>query len=329
MTDLIDQYDAALFDLDGVIYLGPEPIAYAADSIERLRRQGIRPAFVTNNAGRSVQTVAAHLRECGIETAKEDIVTSAQAIADLMVEELDEGSSVLVCGAPSLADEIASRGLRVVHQASDNPVAVVQGYDPQMTWPRIDEVCIAIQSGARWYASNPDTTRPTDRGIVPGAGAQIQAVRFTVDTDPVMAGKPYPPLLKTTVARLGCSRPIFIGDRLDTDIEGAHRVGMDSFMVFTGAHGKKDLIAADEQHRPTAIGADLRWLFSPSRKVELSDSWARCGKVLVSCEGDRLLVDGLENSEDHYDALWAACHLVWYRQAPIDHDFLERLDAVR
>lgn len=309
---LIDDYDAALFDLDGVVYLGPEPVPGAAESIAALRQSGVRVGFVTNNAARSPEKVAQHLAELGVPAEVEDVVTSAQAIARLMAEQLPAGAPVLVVGTDALADEVAARGLTIVASAADSPAAVVQGYDPQMTIPRLEQACFAIQRGAAWYVSNTDATRPTDKGLVPGAGALMGVVATAVDVEPQIAGKPHAPLMEETVRRLGARRPLFVGDRLDTDILGAVGVGMDSLLVLTGAHGKRDLLEAPETSRPTHIGYDLASLHSPARQVRLDADAATCGQARVRVEGPAAVIEQLgAGREAQVDALWALARLCW------------------
>ena len=127
-----------------------------------------------------------------------------------------------------------------------------------------------------------------------------------------MAGKPYPPLLRETVRRLSAERPIFVGDRLDTDIEGAHNVDMDSLFVFTGAHGVRDLLAADAPWRPTRIGYDIRALLEPVRSAEVVEDSARCGSAVATVVDGKLWVDGVgTDRRGQLDALWAALQLAW------------------
>jgi glycerol 3-phosphatase-2 len=276
---LIDRYDAALFDLDGVVYLGPTAVPGAASGVAQLRERGVRVGFVTNNAARSPQAVVDHLTALDIVAATSDVVTSAQAGARLLADLVDPGALVLVVGTEALANEVAAVGLEPTWSVDRLPAAVIQGYHPELPWKLIDRAAYAIQQGALWIGTNTDSTRPTDRGLVPGAGAQIGALRNAVTVEPVIAGKPYSPLLRETVRRLKATRPIFVGDRIDTDIDGAAGVGMDSLLVFTGAHGKRDLIAATS--RPTHIGWDLGALLEPVQVVEVHGGTARCGGVEV------------------------------------------------
>lgn len=330
MARLIDGYDSALFDLDGVLYLGPVAVPGAAEAIAGLRELGVRVGFVTNNAARSPETVAEHLTDLGILADVSDIVTSAQAGAHMLARALPAGSSVLIVGTQALADEVAKVGLVPVWSSDERPVAVIQGYDPDMTWPRLDDACYAIQGGAAWFATNTDANRPTDRGRVPGAGAQIAVVATSVDGEPQVAGKPFRPLLDETVERLGARRPIFVGDRIDTDIEGAVAVGMDSLFVFTGTHGKRELLAARPTGRPTFIGWGAGALLHPGRVAVPTGDEVACGRAVVGVKEGRIVIDGpLATREEQLDALWALLLLFWNQVDDTDaEDALAALDMV-
>lgn len=308
----IDAYDVAFFDLDGVIYLGPQAVAGAPEGVEQVRARGVRVIFVTNNAARSAAAVAQHLVDLGFETTVDDLVTSAQAAEGLLRDELAPGSKVLVAGTVNLADHVRAAGMVVVDSAADAPAAVIQGYDPAMTWPRLDQAALAVQGGARWFATNTDSTRPTEHGLVPGAGTAIAAVRATVDHDPIVVGKPHPPLLTEALRRTGAQRPVFVGDRIDTDIMGAVAVGMDSFFVFTGAHGKRDLVEAPASGRPTAIGWDVPALLEPRRTASVAAGMARCGDAVAEAVGGEAVLSGPTRTRDQQlDALWAVAQLAW------------------
>ncbi len=306
---LIEAYDAALFDLDGVVYLGPVAVDGAAEGIAQLRRRGTKVGFVTNNAARSPGVVADHLVELGIEAGPDDVVTSSQAAAHLVANHFGPGAVVLVIGGEGVAEAVAEAGLVGVRSAEDNPVAVIQGYGVDLTWDQLIEAAIAIHRGAHWVATNTDPTRPTDRGLVPGNGAAVAAVRMAVSVDPEVAGKPYRPLLDDTVARLGAARPIFVGDRLDTDIAGAVAAGLDSLLVLSGSHGPPDLLVAGPDARPTHLGHDLRALLDPPQIVTEAGGTFTCGAASARVVGGRVALEGAAPA--WLDALWAAAHAVW------------------
>ncbi len=308
----ISAYDTAFFDLDGVIYLGKKAVDGAVSGVERLHEVGVRTIYVTNNAARSAQTVADHLNELGFDASVDDIVTSAQAATAMLARDLEAGSKVLVAGTENLANLVAEVGMVPVSQADEDPVAVIQGYDPEMTFPRMDQAAFAVQRGAKWYACNTDSSRPTEHGLVPGAGVAVMAVRNTVDFDPIVAGKPYPPLLEEALRRTGAERPVFVGDRIDTDIIGAVNVNMDSFMVFTGAHGKADLLDAPTNGRPTAIGWDVPAMLEPVRTASVDADRAVCRGVTARVRDGVVAISGeFGDRESQLDALWAIAQLVW------------------
>lgn len=319
---LVDAYDAALFDLDGVVYLGPVAVPGAAEGLRCLRNRGTRIGFVTNNAARPPLAVAEHLADLGIAATADDVVTSAQAGAQLVAHRFEAGSRVLAVGGPGVWQALEEVGLVGVGSADERPVAVLQGFGFDLTWNQLNEAAIAIQQGAHWVATNIDPTRPTDRGIVPGNGAAVDAVRQAVAIDPEVAGKPYRPLVDATVARLGAAHPIFVGDRLDTDIAGAVAAGLDSLLVLTGAHGAAELVAATRGSRPTHVGYDLRDLLAPPRACRERPGEMTCGEQTAVVDSGRVELVGTPAAAAVIDALWAAATLSW-RMA----DLGRRVDA--
>lgn len=329
MSALIDAYDAALFDLDGVIYLGPHAIEGVPEALQELRRGHAQVGFVTNNAARTPATVADHLVELGIAATESDVVNSTQATLRMLAADLPAGARVLVVGTDALTRQLAEAGFTPVHTLADEPVAVVQGYHPDVDWKLLELGAIAIQGGAVWYATNPDMTRPTERGILPGCGAQVAVVRACVDVEPKVAGKPFRPLLDETVLRLGAKHPVFVGDRIDTDIMGANNVGMDSLFVFTGAHGKHDLATAAPIGRPTHIAWDVEGLLRPARQVSRLGDGVTVGAQTVALDGGVVTLRTQPGDrESQLDALWAALQLVWERGASA-RGVLDALDLVR
>lgn len=329
MRALIEAYDAALFDLDGVIYLGPHAIEGVPEALRALRDSGANIGFVTNNAARTPFTVAEHLVQLGIAATESDVVNSTQATLRMLAADLPAGARVLVVGTSALTRQLADAGFTPVHTLDQEPVAVVQGYHPDVDWKLLELGAIAIQGGAAWYATNPDMTRPTERGILPGCGAQVAVVRACVDVEPKVAGKPFRPLLDETVLRLGAKHPVFVGDRIDTDIMGANNVGMDSLFVFTGAHGKADLAAAPAVGRPTHIAWDVAGLLRPARQAVVENGRATVGAETVEIRGDAVaLLSRPSDREAQLDALWAALKLVWSTGATA-RGVLDDLDLLR
>ena len=306
---VIEKYDAALFDLDGVVYLGPVAVPGAAEGIAALRQRGTRVGFVTNNAARPPAAVAGHLIELGIPATAADVVTSAQAGADLVRHRFGLDARVLVVGGEGVVAALAEAGLVPVWSADDAPVAVLQGWGLELTWQQLNEAAVAIHRGAHWVATNTDPTRPTDRGLVPGNGAAVAAVAMAVSVTPEVAGKPFRPLLDDTVARIGARRAVFVGDRLDTDIAGAVNAGLDSMLVLTGSHGPADLLCARREQRPTHLGADLRALLElPLTATAEGEGW-RCGLAHATVADGAVRLTGAP--ADSVAGIWAAAHAAW------------------
>lgn len=306
-TPLCEAYDAALLDLDGVLYVGPDAVPHARESVLGARRAGMRTAFVTNNASRLPEVVAEHLRSLGIRAEPQDVVTSGQAAARWLAGRLPAGSRVLVLGTDALGELLAAVGLTPV-RAADGAVAVVQGFAATTTWSDLAEACVAIRAGALWVAGNADATYPSRRGPLPGNGALVEALRAATGRHPVVVGKPEPALHEESVERVGATRPLVVGDRLDTDVLGAVRAGADSLLVLTGVTSREDLLAAPVGMRPTYVGYDLRSLLAAQPAVVLDGGTAGCGAARAWWDRDVLVEDGPADL-----ALRAACRLAWSR----------------
>ncbi|MET2716947.1 HAD hydrolase-like protein [Streptomyces harbinensis] len=311
-------YDTALLDLDGVVYAGGAAVPHAVEALRLAREGGMRLAYVTNNASRTPETVAAHLTELGVPAEAAEVVTSAQAVARLIAERLPAGSRVLCVGGAGLRVALAERGLEPVASADDDPAAVVQGYGgPELPWGALAEATLAVNRGLPWFASNTDLTIPSGRGITPGNGAAVEVVRIGSGgrVEPVVAGKPLPPMHRETILRTGAERPLVVGDRLDTDIEGAFNGGVDSLLVLTGVTDAAGLVAAPPEHRPTFVAADLRGLLvaQPPVTAEPGDGGGfRCGgwRAVAGARALELTGDGGREA-DPVDALRALCAAAW------------------
>ncbi|MDF3303157.1 HAD hydrolase-like protein [Streptomyces tropicalis] len=306
---LSEAYDTALLDLDGVVYAGGAAIAHAVESLGSAREGGMHLAYVTNNALRTPDAVAAHLTELGIPAGAPDVITSAQAVARLIAEQAPAGARVLVIGGEGLRVALRERGLEPVDSADDDPAAVVQGYGgPELAWGRFAEACYAIARGVPWFASNTDLTIPGARGIAPGNGAAVEVVRIATGAEPQVAGKPLPPMHRETILRTGAERPLVVGDRLDTDIEGAFNGEVDSLLVLTGVTDAAHLLAAPPRHRPTYVDADLRGLLAGQPEVTRESDGFRCGGWTATAGAEQLDLNG---DGEPLDGLRALCAAAW------------------
>ena len=224
---LWDAYDVAMLDLDGVVYVGRDAVPGAPEHLAAARDAGMKLAYVTNNASRTPDTVAAHLRELGVDAADEDVVTSAQAAARLLSERAAQRCGGLRHRRRGPAGRArASWGCARCRTRPSEPAAVVSGFAADLRWSTVIAGAILVRDGLPWVASNTDLTVPTPDGPGPGNGALVGVVARFAERDPVVAGKPEPPLFEETLRRVGGEKPLVVGDRLDTDIEGANRVGL-------------------------------------------------------------------------------------------------------
>ena len=303
-------YDVALLDLDGVVYLGDAAVPGAPQALAKAADAGMRLAYVTNNSSRTPSAIAAQIASFGIPATSADVVTSAQAAATLLAGRLAPGSAVLVVGGNGLRAAVRERGFRPVTTALERPAAVVQGFAPGIGYSLLCEGALAVQAGAWFVASNGDATMPTGRGRQPGNGALSQVIVYATGKQPVVAGKPEPPLHEEAVARTGARHPLVVGDRLDTDIEGAVRAGAPSLLVLTGVTRPEDAVLAGPRQRPTYLAADLSGLLAPHPPVTAGQGTFRCGGWTARRpDGDSPLV--LEGSGDRTDGLRALCATAW------------------
>jgi len=305
---LAQEYDCLLIDLDGTVFRGRQPTEGAVESLAEVDG---RTLFVTNNASRSADEVAAHLRELGFTASRDDVVTSAQSAAHLLAGQLPKGSRVLIVGTEALADEITTAGLHPVRRFEDRPDAVVQGLSMTIGWSDLAEAALAIRAGAVWVAANVDATLPTERGLLPGNGSLVAALRTATGAQPQVAGKPGPQLMRDAVGRGDFRAPLVVGDRLDTDIEGANAAGLPSLMVLTGVNNARDAVFAEPEQRPIYIGQDLRCLHQDCEplRVAAQPGWrvdVDAGSVTVSANGDP--------PEDDVSIVRAVAAAVWDAQ---------------
>ena len=306
-TPLYAKYDVALLDLDGVVYIGGQPIPGAPEALHKAKREGMRLAYVTNNASRTPAAVAALLSAMDVPANPSDVVTSAQAAARLLAEKLPPKSRVLVIGSTALRLAVRERGLTPVSTAADDPKAVVQGYGPGIGYGSLAEGGLAVRKGALFVGTNADSTLPGPRGIQPGNGSLLQVIAHATGTSPVIAGKPEPPLHRESVIRTGAKTPLVVGDRLDTDIEAACRAGADSLLVLTGVSRPADAVLAPPRQRPTYIAETLDALLEPYPEVARSDDGVTCGGwTATRTETGQLTVRGHGTGADGLRALAAA-----------------------
>lgn len=296
----LDGADLVLADLDGVVYRGAAAVPHAVESLNALQARGLNVGYVTNNASRPDEEVAEQLRDFGLQTTAREVVTSPQAATHLLRDMVAPGSLVLVVGGEGIEVELRKAGYRVTRSADDRPDAVMQGFAKDVGWQHLAEASFALARDIPWIATNQDWTIPVERGIAPGNGTLVSAVHTAVQKLPTVAGKPEKPIFEEAARRFSATTPVFVGDRLDTDIRGANATGMRSVLVLTGVDRAKQVLAAPPTDRPDFIIGDLRALDEPYPVVDVRAqpelATARVGKAQVTVDGVDVRIDAAGRS---------------------------------
>ena len=307
VTTFVQEYDCLLLDLDGTVFRGHEPTEGA---VAALADAGIRKLYVTNNASRSADEVAAHLCELGF---------SAGAVRRRH-QRPERGAPAGPASCPPGArcswwapsrSPVRSRrsGCGRSASSSDQPVAVVQGHSPATGWSDLAEAALAIRAGALWVAANVDKTLPSERGLLPGNGSMVAALRTATDTEPQVAGKPAPTLMADALSRGDFHAPLVVGDRLDTDIAGANAAGLPSLMVLSGVNSARDVVFAIVEQRPTYVAHDLRALHTDPATAAVTAQ----PRGAPTSDGARITVsaNGADPGQDGLSVVRATARAVW------------------
>jgi HAD superfamily hydrolase (TIGR01457 family) len=270
---LADRYDAILLDLDGVLYRGDAAVAVAPDTVAELRRRGRSVVFLTNNSARTPEQVADKLTGLGIEAAPAEVVTSAEATAQLLARE-GNGTSAFVIGRDGIREALRGAGIRVT-DGEEEAAAVVVGWDGSVTYEALRRATVLVRGGARLVATNADASYPAPGGeLWPGAGAILAAVETASGQRATVVGKPHRPLFDAALERAGSRNALMAGDRIETDIAGAAAAGIDAALVLSGAATAADLL--DHDPLPAAVLEDVSALLAdrdsaPARRAEATD----------------------------------------------------------
>ena len=301
---LIEQHDALLLDLDGTVWEGGRAIDGAVDFINSC---GLPSVYVTNNASRAPEAVAEKLRGIGLKVETADVLTSAQAAVTLAGAHVPQGAKILVIGADSFRDLVRAAGYTVVASADDKPDAVLQGFDPSVDWAQLTEGALAIRQGAKYVASNLDSSLPTERGLAVGNGSLVAAIESATGVSPVSAGKPEPEMFVQAAKLVGAKRPLVVGDRLNTDIAGGNAAAMNTFHVLTGVSHEMELIEASKEYRPNFIGDSLSDMTRSAHELAPGAQ----GGFTARVDGLDVLVDNGDSNATSVQALRTVLEVVW------------------
>ena len=249
------RYTAVLLDMDGTLFRGQTALPGVNELLTFLDGRGVTYACVTNNSTMSPAQYEAKLAAMGIQVPAAQIVTSSVAVRRYLEQEAPRDTPIYAIGMDGLRQELFGDGYYLLEE--QHPRYVVVGGDFEVTYAKLRTACLAIRAGARFIGTNPDTTYPTEQGIVPGAGSLLALLRAATDVEPFVIGKPAPTMLLAAASLLGVepARTLVVGDRLDTDIAGARAALMDSVLVMTGVETPASVVASPIQ--PNLVCAGL------------------------------------------------------------------------
>jgi len=270
-----------IFDLDGVMYRGRQPVPGAAAMVAMLRERGLLVRFATNNSMATRAMYVPRLVEMGVPVELDEIVTSTSATIDHLRAHLPDVRTVMAVGAPGMLEELRTAGFdataagdAVEPSYDGGPLdasydAVIAGLDPSFDFRRLAAASTAIRAGARFIATNADLRYPTPTGFLPGAGSIIAALRAASGAEPLIIGKPEPGIFRAILERAGVrpSEAVAIGDNPDADVVAAHRAEMRSILVLTGVADAALAATLDGERRPDHVAGD------PSEAAALLRQW--------------------------------------------------------
>ncbi|AKK03048.1 HAD-IIA family hydrolase [Corynebacterium epidermidicanis] len=302
---LASTHDALLLDLDGTVWEGGRAVTHAVETLSEL---DLPRLYVTNNASKAPSVVAQQLNDLGLSTRDADVITSAQAAIMLCAQQIPAGAKVLVLGTESFRVLAEAAGFNVVSSADDKPVAVLHGHNPETGWAQLSEAALAIRAGARYFASNVDSTLPMERGLHIGNGSMVAAVTHATGVVPQVAGKPEPAMFHLAARSIGAKCPLAVGDRLDTDIAGGVAAGMDTLQVITGVSGHWDTIAAPPEWRATYLAADMRALHAEPADLAPHPEAGFSARM----SGADIVLEGGHDGADAMAALRTVLSVAWH-----------------
>jgi HAD superfamily hydrolase (TIGR01450 family) len=257
LTTRVARYDQVILDLDGCVWVGPDPIPGAVDAIAALREAGKRIAFVTNDPRHALEEHVRKLWRIGVQASLADVVSAGAAMQHLLAE-TRRGRTAFVIGTEPLQRHVADAGCRVLNGtdlASRAEVVVVAGTEA-LVYDDLRDAVLALRRGAEFLATSRDPTYPMPDGLWPGTGAIVAAIEVGSGRSASIVGKPEPQLFYTALDRLGEGRTLVVGDRLDADIAAAAKAGLDSALVLSGGTSREEADAAEDP-KPTTVAETL------------------------------------------------------------------------
>lgn len=263
MKYLQPQIQGLILDMDGVLYTDSTPIGDLPAIFGRIQGLGMKAVMATNNSTRTVEMHLERFSKFGVNLEPWQVVTSTDAVAELLKRDLPPGSPVFPIGEPGLLHVLESSGFEVVSTVdAPRAAAVVMGVDRGINFDKVVEATLLIRAGRPFYATNPDKTFPTPRGQIPGNGAWYSVIETATGVSPIIAGKPGTFILELARQRLGMQNDqvVVVGDRLETDIAGGQAMGSQVALVLSGISTEQQ--AEQWQPKVDYLAKDLADLIS-------------------------------------------------------------------
>lgn len=258
---------AVLLDMDGVVYVGEQPLPGVQELLDYLDETGRHWLFVTNNSSRTPAQFIEKIQRMGIRADEGHILSSALATASWLAEEYPDGVRVFMIGETGLRWALEREGITVVEDAQKAEV-IVSGIDFSVRYERLAEATLAVRAGARFIGTNSDTSFPSERGQIPGTGALLALLEAATGVTPTVIGKPNPGMFEQAMHKLGTSTgtTLMVGDRYETDIAGAIELGMPTAAVLTGITSEEEFRQVRPQ--PALILPGLPELLAAFRQAD-------------------------------------------------------------
>lgn len=233
-----------IIDMDGVLYLGDQPMPRLVDFFNFLRQKSIQFILATNNSTRTSQEYVGKLAGMGVIVSPGEILVSGQATARFLAHEYPKGTRVHVFGMPALKQAMTDEGFVLAEESVE---LVVASMDRNLTFEKLSLATLLIRDGARFIATNLDPTQPSERGLVPGTGSIILALEAASGVKATAIGKPEPIIFQLAMEQMSADpeSTAIIGDRVDTDILGGKRAGLITICVLSGASDRNEAEAID------------------------------------------------------------------------------------
>jgi glycerol 3-phosphatase-2 len=260
LSQAVGRYEQFILDLDGCVWVGPDPVPGAVEAIDALRGAGRRVSFATNDSRHALEDHVRKLWSIGVQASLADVVSAGAAMQHLLAE-TRRGRTAFVIGGESLHRHVSDAGCRILNgtDLASRAETVIVGHSEDLVYDDLRNAVLALRRGAELLATSRDATLPMPDGLWPGTGAILAAVETGSERSGTIVGKPEPQLFYTALDRLGEGRTLVVGDRLDSDVAAAAKAGLDSALVLTGGTTREQAENAKDP-RPKIVAESLATL---------------------------------------------------------------------